>query len=73
MGLAGAWGTLAITAAATLLLLPIAIRQGRNIAGRDRLALASVALGGAAFALYSIGFVYGRVAIIILLYFLTPV
>lgn len=45
----------------------------RGIWRADRVALASIALGGAAFALYSIGFVYGHVAIIILLWFLTPV
>lgn len=39
----------------------------------DKTALFPIALGGSAFALYSIGFVYGRVAIVILLYFLTPV
>jgi drug/metabolite transporter (DMT)-like permease len=37
------------------------------------MALAAIALGGGAFALYSIAFLYGRVAIVILLYFLTPV
>ncbi len=31
------------------------------------------ALGGAAFVLYSVGLVYGRVAIIIMLFYLTPV
>lgn len=72
-GLTGAWGTLAITAAAVVLLSPVAILRWRTIATANPLALASVALGGAAFALYSIGFVYGRVAIVILLYFLTPV
>ena len=72
-GLTGAWGTGAITVAAALLLLPLAIRSRRALIHCDRVALASIALGGAAFALYSIGFVYGRVAIIVLLYFLTPV
>lgn len=72
-GLPGAWGTAAITAAAALLLSPLAVLQRRQLVRSDRIALASLALGGAAFALYSIGFVYGRVAIIILLYFLTPV
>lgn len=73
LGLAGAWGTVAITAAAVVLLSPVALMRWRTISRAKPLALASVALGGAAFALYSIGFVYGRVAIIILLYFLTPV
>jgi drug/metabolite transporter (DMT)-like permease len=73
MGLAGAWGTFAITTAAALCLSPFAIYQRQEFAYSDRFAIISVAIGGAAFALYSIGFVYGRVAIIILLYFLTPV
>jgi drug/metabolite transporter (DMT)-like permease len=73
MGLPGAWGTVAITLAAAALLLPFAISQRRRLAGANRIALLSVAIGGAAFALYSIGFVYGRVAIIILLWFLSPV
>lgn len=73
LGLDGAWGTMAITAAATAALLPFALANRRGLASADPLALASVALGGAAFALYSIGFLYGRVTIIILLWFLSPV
>ncbi|TMM54557.1 DMT family transporter [Sulfitobacter sabulilitoris] len=73
MGLPGAWGTVAVTAAAVVLLLPFALARRDRLAASNRVALGSIALGGAAFALYSIGFVYGRVAIIILLYFLTPV
>lgn len=72
-GLTGAWGTVAITVAAVLLLLPAALLRLPQIVRAGPVALSSVALGGAAFALYSIGFGYGRVAIIILLYFLTPV
>lgn len=72
-GLSGAWGTVAITGAATLLLSPLAFIRRRQFARSNRIALVYIALGGAAFALYSIGLVYGRVAIIILLYFLTPV
>jgi drug/metabolite transporter (DMT)-like permease len=73
MGLPGAWGTVAITGAAVALLLPFAIRRWQTLRRAGFVVLASVALGGAAFALYSIAFVYGRVAIVILLYFLTPV
>ncbi len=73
LALPGAWGTLAIVAAATILLAPLALKRRRRLAGADTLALASVALGGAAFMLYSVGFAYGRVAIVILLFFLTPV
>jgi len=73
MGLSGAWGTVVITVVAAIVLSPFAIMRRQQFARSNRIALASIALGGAAFALYSIGFVYGRVAIIILLYFLTPV
>lgn len=73
MGLTGAWGTLAITLAAAAMLAPVALLRWRQLARSSPVALVSFALGGAAFALYSVGFVYGRVAIIILLYFLTPV
>lgn len=73
IALPGAWGTLAISAAATILLLPLAGRRYRRLVSTDPMALASIALGGAAFMLYSVGFAYGRVAIIILLFFLTPV
>lgn len=72
-GLSGAWGTLAIVAAAVLLLSPFALAGRRRLAKSDPVALLSVALGGVAFTLYSVGFLYGRVAIIILLFFLTPV
>ncbi len=73
LALPGAWGTLAIVATAAVLLAPVALRRRRRLTRADPWALASVALGGVAFALYSVGFVYGRVAIIILLFFLTPV
>lgn len=72
LGLNGAWGTAAITLASALLLAPLALGRGR-LRRADPIAIASIALGGAAFALYSIGFVYGRIAIIILLWFLSPV
>jgi len=72
-GLLGGWGTLAITAAAAGALLPFAMMNRNRLRAADPLALASIALGGAAFAFYSVGFLYGRVAIIILLWFLSPV
>lgn len=73
LALPGGWGTLAIVAAATVLLAPAALTRRRGLTGADPLAVASVALGGAAFMLYSVGFAYGRVAIVILLFYLTPV
>ena len=73
MGLAGPWGTGAITLAAALLLAPVAFKNGAAFKEANLSSVGFIALGGAAFALYSIGFVYGRVALIILLFFLTPV
>ncbi|SIS85404.1 DMT family transporter [Phaeovulum vinaykumarii] len=73
LGLPGAWGTVAITLMAALVLAPLALRARARIARASMLELLCVALGGAAFALYSVGFVHGRVALVILLYFLTPV
>lgn len=73
MGLSGAWGTLAIVTMAAFLLLPFALRARRSLALASRVGLASFALGGFAFVLYSAGLVYGRIAIVILLFFLTPV
>lgn len=72
-GLDGAWGTGAITLAATLCLLPFVLTTRGALAGRDRIGIAAVALGGAAFALYSIGFLYGKVALVVLLWFFSPV
>ncbi|SFQ03327.1 DMT family transporter [Tranquillimonas alkanivorans] len=72
-GLPGAWGTLAAVALAALVLAPAAARHRREIAEAHPLALASIALGGAAFVLYSVALLYGRVAVIILLFYLTPV
>ena len=71
-GLSGAWGTCVIGAAALVFLLPLIVRR-RTISACDRTSLVFIAVGGAAFALYSVGFLFGRVAMIILLYFLTPV
>ncbi len=71
-GLAGAWGTLIIVAAATVALIPSAIRNWTSIRKSSPIALISIALGGFAFVLYSVGLLYGRVAIIVILFYLTP-
>lgn len=73
MGLDGAWGTGAITLAAALFLLPFVLSQTHTLRSANLLGLASIALGGAAFALYSIGFLYGKVALVVLLWFFSPV
>ena len=72
-GLPGAWGTVLSTLSAAVVLAPLVVPRWRVLLRADMVGLLSVAAGGAAFTLYSIGLVYGRVAIIILLYFLTPV
>lgn len=73
VALPGAWGTLAATAAAVVLLAPFGLRGRDRLRRAGPLALAATLLGGAAFVLYSAGLVYGRVAIVILLFYLTPV
>ena len=67
-GLPGAWGTLAAVAVAAVLMAPVALRRRRELRRAQPRALFFTALGGAAFVLYSVGLVYGRVAIIILLF-----
>src|SRR6056297_868273 len=73
LGLDGAWGTGAITLTAVILLLPLVVANRRLLRGQNGLAFAAIMLGGAAFALYSIGFLYGKVALVILLWFFSPV
>jgi drug/metabolite transporter (DMT)-like permease len=72
-GLDGAWGTGAITLAALVVLLPFAFARRRELWAANLVGVASVALGGAAFALYSVGFLYGKVALVVLLWFFSPV
>ncbi len=72
-GLPGAWGMLAAVLTAAILMASITIRRRRNLRNVHPRAFFFTALGGAAFVLYSVGLVDGRVAIIILLFYLTPV
>lgn len=73
LGLDGAWGTGAITLAAAAFLLPFVLADTAALRGKDVVGILSIALGGAAFALYSIGFLYGKVALVVLLWFFSPV
>jgi drug/metabolite transporter (DMT)-like permease len=73
LGLSGAWGVLAIATAALVILLPFGWRGRTRLAASSPLALCSVGLCGVAFMLYSVGLLYGRVAIVVILFFLTPV
>ncbi|MWD26400.1 EamA family transporter [Aquicoccus sp. SCR17] len=72
-GLPGAWGTLVAICIGAATLAPVVLWRRKRLAGADPWALFYVAVGGAAFVLYSVGFIYGRIAIIILLFYLTPV
>ncbi len=73
LGLGGAWGTLAIVALAAIVLSPFAWAARTRLRTADRIGLLSVALGGFAFILFSVGLLYSRVAIIAILFYLTPV
>lgn len=73
LGLDGAWGTGAITLAAMLFLLPFVAGKTHVFQDTGFVGVVSIALGGAAFALYSIGFLYGKVALVVLLWFFSPV
>jgi drug/metabolite transporter (DMT)-like permease len=56
-----------------LFLLPFALAKKSTLRDANLVGIASIALGGAAFALYSIGFLYGKVALVVLLWFFSPV
>lgn len=73
LGLDGAWGTAAITLAAVIFLLPFVLANPTSLRGKNLVGIVSIAFGGAAFALYSIGFLYGKVALVVLLWFFSPV
>jgi drug/metabolite transporter (DMT)-like permease len=73
LGLDGAWGTGAITLAGAIFLFPFMLANKKSIRDANFAGIASIALGGAAFAFYSIGFLYGKVALVVLLWFFSPV
>jgi drug/metabolite transporter (DMT)-like permease len=70
---AGAWATLIVVAVGTLALAPFGWAGRFRLAQAKRRALMSIALGGASFVLYSDGLLYGHVASVILLFYLTPI
>ncbi|WP_353226178.1 DMT family transporter [Salinisphaera hydrothermalis] len=72
-GLTGATGSLVVVAIALAILIVALLLRREPIGHADGLALAASATGGAAFMLYSIGLVEGRVSSVILLFYLTPV
>ena len=70
---AGPWITFAAVATGCLLLSPFGWWGRQRLKAANNRALLSIALGGASFVLYSNGLLYGRVAVVILLFYLTPV
>ena len=73
LGLTGPWGTLAIMVVAVVLLLPWGWRGRHALRGSHPMAIASLVLGGCSLLLYSLGLLYGRVGIIVILFYLTPI
>lgn len=70
---AGPWATLAVVLVGCLVLAPFAWSGRSRLAASNRTSIVSLALGGASFVLYSNGLLYGHVAVVILLFYLTPV
>jgi drug/metabolite transporter (DMT)-like permease len=56
-----------------LFLLPFVAGKTHLVRDTGLVGVVSITLGGAAFALYSIGFLYGKVALVVLLWFFSPV
>lgn len=69
----GVWSTLAVTVLAGLFLAPVALTRMRRHRGGEGRGLLAAMLGGVSFAVYAIGLLYGKVAVVILLFYLTPV
>ncbi len=72
LGLDEAWRTGAITLAGALFLFPFMLANKKFIRDANFVGIASIALVGAAFAFYSIDFLYGKVALVVLLLFFSP-
>ena len=70
---AGVWGTVYVVIVACVVLAPAAWRYRTSLYASNRYALISTGLGGASFALYAAGLLYGSVAVVVILYYLTPV
>ena len=73
LGLTGPWGTVAIMVVAVVVLAPWGWRGRRALRASHPLAIASLVLGGCSLMFYSLGLLYGRVAIIVILFYLTPI
>lgn len=69
----GPWTSFAALVPACIVLAPAALRACTSKQTISKRGLASVVLGGGSFALYSTALLYGQVAVVILLFYLTPV
>lgn len=69
---AGPWTTFAVVVFACLCLVPFGWRGRKRLRQANKRALLSIALGGASFVVYSNALLYGEVAVVILLFYLTP-
>lgn len=70
---AGPWATFAAVAVACLVLAPFGWLGRARLRSANLRSLCSIGLGGAAFVLYSNGLLFGQVATVILLFYLTPI
>lgn len=70
---AGPWANVAVLVIAVAVLAPAAWRGRARLNVAPARALVSVAAGGASFVLYSNGLLYGQVAVVILMFYLTPI
>lgn len=73
LGVTGPWGTVAIMVVAVVVMAPWGWRGRRALRASHPLAIASLILGGCSLMFYSLGLLYGRVAIIVILFYLTPI
>lgn len=73
LGLSGPWGTVAIMVVAALCMLPWGWKGRQRLLASHPIAIASLILGGCSLMFYSLGLLYGRVAIIVILFYLTPI
>lgn len=53
--------------------MPYVLANRMLLCGKDLIGIVSITFGGAAFALYLICFLYGKVALVVLLWFFSPV
>lgn len=73
LGAEGPWATLLTVLCGLLAMAPFAWALRARLRATGHRAVISMMLGGAAFVLYSNALLYGQVAVVILLFYLTPI